>query len=91
MSQHNPPALEVATTDLTVSTTDADDASTNATPAPLLVTRKRASHLLGVHISTLWRAEKTGRLTPIRLNPNSRTSAVLYRMSDIQRIADGRR
>ena len=84
MSKHNcaPPALEVTNSDLPVSTTD-------ASTAPLLVTRKRAAHLLGVHISTLYRAEKTGQLTPVKLNTNSQKSAVLYRMADIQRIAGG--
>ena len=94
MSQHKctaPAIIEVATSDPAVSTTDADASVVADAPAPLLVSRKRASQLLGVHPSTLWRAEKTGRLTPIRLNPNSRTSAVLYRMSEIQLIVGGQR
>jgi hypothetical protein len=70
--------------------TTADASTSTVADAPLLVSRKRASHLLGVHISTLYRAEKTGQLTAVRLNPNSQKSAVHYRMVDIQRIAGGR-
>ena len=62
----------------------------NADPPPLLVSRKNARQLLGnVHMSTLWRLEKSGRLIPRRLNPNSKTSAVFYLVEDIKRIARG--
>ena len=62
----------------------------NATPAPLLVSRKKASHLLGdVHNSSLWRWEKAGILKPIRMNQNSQKSAVFYRMSDLLRLVQG--
>ena len=88
MSKHNRalPALEVANSDLAVGTTEV----ANASPVPLLVNRKQARRLLGnIHGSTLWRWEKLGIIQPIRVNPNSRSAAVFYRMADILRIVGG--
>ena len=85
-----PPPSEAANSDLPVSTTDANASTVANAPAPLLVSRKKARHLLGdVHNSTLWRWEKAGILQPIRINQSSKQSAVFYRMSDLLRLIQG--
>jgi hypothetical protein len=55
-----------------------------------LVSRQQARLLLAnVHVSTLWRWERAGHLSPVRIDQGNKRSAVFYRMSDLQRIVGG--
>lgn len=55
-----------------------------------LYTRSQARLILGgVCDPTLRRLEKTGALTPIRLNKHSPTAQAYYRGADIRRLVDG--
>lgn len=57
-------------------------------PAALLVTRQQASRILSISVSTLVRLEAAGRLTAIKLDPES-AGMIHYRNSDVQRLARG--
>jgi hypothetical protein len=54
---------------------------------PLLVSRKNAALMLGgISVATIIRMEARGALVPVRLNPNSTTSQVFYRLSDLKAL-----
>jgi hypothetical protein len=58
-------------------------------PARLLYTRRQTAELLGnVHLATIRRLEKAGRLKPVRLNRNSRLAMVFYRARDVQALVE---
>lgn len=55
----------------------------------LLVSRKAACKLLGnISVITITRLEEQGVLRPVRLNKQSETSQVFYRMRDIRALAE---
>lgn len=57
--------------------------------APLLYSRAQACIALGnISEMTLIRLERSGRLKPVRLT-QSRSGAVFYKVSDIERLAQG--
>lgn len=54
----------------------------------LLYSREQARRILGgVSISTIIRMEKTGALSPVRLNRQAAHGQVFYRADDIARLA----
>ena len=59
--------------------------------APILIARKNACILLGgCHPSKCARLEKQGLLLPVRLNPRSEGSNVLYRTDNVMALVEGR-
>jgi hypothetical protein len=57
--------------------------------SPLLYPRSQAARLLNVSIATLQRLEKSGRLTPIKLNPRSPMASTYYNAAEIAALASG--
>ncbi len=49
-----------------------------------LLTSSEVARRLGVHVATVLRWRKTGKLVPARRLPNS----WVYKLSDVERIAD---
>jgi hypothetical protein len=55
----------------------------------LLVTRQDAARLLSCSTSTLWRMEREGRLTPIKLS-TSQNGQTFYNSADLLLLSRGR-
>ena len=55
---------------------------------PIVVSRRRASEMLGVDPSTLRRWQDGGLIQPIRLNKFSARGHVHYRLDDILRLTE---
>jgi hypothetical protein len=56
-------------------------------PGSLLYTRVQAARLLNTSVATLIRMENSGKLTAVKLNPESENGMVHYRAIDVQRLA----
>lgn len=64
-----------------------------ANPAPdaqLLFSRDQVCKILGgVSRPTVVRLEESGRLRPVRLNPDKATAKVFYRRADVMALIEG--
>lgn len=57
--------------------------------APIFVSREEAARLLGgISVRSVIRLEEAGRLKPVRLNPNSKSSKVLIRRAEIVALGE---
>jgi|tagenome__1003787_1003787.scaffolds.fasta_scaffold17460126_1 hypothetical protein len=56
---------------------------------PLLHTRQQASRLLNCSVATLQRLEKSGALTPVKLNKRSPSAQTFYKRSDLLALVGG--
>jgi hypothetical protein len=59
-------------------------------PPPLLHTRAQACRMLSCSTATLIRLEQSGRLRPIKLNPDKKAAQVYYAHTDLILLASGR-
>lgn len=56
---------------------------------PIFVCREEAARLLGgISVRSVIRLEDSGRLKPVRLNPNSKFSKVLIRRAEIVALGE---
>jgi hypothetical protein len=60
-----------------------------ATVQPLIHPRRAASRLLSCSVAKLIRLEKAGRLTPIKLDPESKSSQTYYTDEQLRALASG--
>ena len=69
--------------DMSIAATD------DQTSPPIFVSREEAARLLGgISVRSVIRLEDAGRLTPVRLNPNSKFSKVMIRRTEIVALGE---